>query len=466
MPTGQLIVGDVRDALESLPDDSIHCVVTSPPYWGLRVYAGLPSSVWGGSPECQHKWQAIVRKGQSGGSDPENSPKQALKGSENYQRTPDLDQAVCLECAAWRGTLGNEPTLEMYVRNITEIFDLIRRKLHPSGTVWLNLGDCYAGGGRGGNPADSPFQKQATNQGSQVQRSPIPTGCKPKDLVGLPWLIAFALRGSSWWLRSDIIWAKPNPMPESITDRPTRSHEYIFLLAKTPRYFYDGEAIKEPYADSTIHQARSVYRGRARKNYSGANAQDPSESKRRILESVRQGGGRNKRDVWWITKQGFSGAHFATYPVKLVEPCVKAGSSEGGVCSRCLAPRVRVVERDPIPDEIKKRFEEARQRSASATGRTDGHTNYKPNWRRGGRTVGWRWSCDCATTNIQEGEPSTIPATVLDPFSGSGTTGLVALSLGRSYIGVDADPTCAPMAQLRIQQAVGYSCTIVQPRRC
>ncbi len=401
-PTIDIYCGDVREVLRQLPEHTVQVVVTSPPYWGLRNY-----------------------------------------GVE--------------------GALGSEKTVEEYVANLVEVFTEVWRVLRDDGSVYLNLGDCYAGSGRGGNP--DAGTKQGTNRGSQTvgvlygrdhggreqERRRIreqienqkASGLRPKDLIGVPWRVAFALRDWGWYLREDIVWHKPNPMPESVVDRCTRSHEFVFHLTKSDRYFYDHEAIKEPYADATLYEADHSYGGTETKDYEGAKAQKPSASKRRILASIKAGTGRNKRDVWTIPVQPYRGGHFATFPEKLVEPCILAASSEGGECSACGAPYRRVTEKEPIPDEIKAKFEEARARTREATGRTDGHTNFKPNFRRAVRTVGFAPSCKCGV------DP--VPQIVMDPFLGSGRAGIVAKRLGRSVIGIDLNPDYVLQAMQNIE---------------
>jgi len=236
--------------------------------------------------------------------------------------------------------IGLEATPDAYVQQMVTVFREVRRVLKDDGTVWLNLGDSYAGSGKGGNPDEG---KQATNKGSQsigllygkvgdtarraavtnVTRKTWEIGAKPKDLLGIPWRVAFALQADGWYLRSDIVWHKPNPMPESVTDRPTKSHEYLFLLAKSERYYYDAEAIKEPVT-GTAHARGNGVNPKAAANAAG-NKQNASFSK--AVSGLVEW--RNKRSVWTVPSQPFHGAHFATMPEKLVEPCILAGSRPG-----------------------------------------------------------------------------------------------------------------------------------------
>lgn len=275
--TVRIINADVMEGLRQLPDESVHCVVTSPPYWGLRDY-----------------------------------------GVE--------------------GQLGLEATFGTYVTTMADVFDEVRRVLRTDGTLWLNLGDCYAGswGAQSrGSETLGTLDGGSMLSARQIEAHPKTTrtgsgnrfpGLKPKDLVGIPWRVAFALQARGWWLRSDIIWHKPNPMPESITDRPTKAHEYVFLLAKSATYFYDAEAIAEtaigpPGGNITPTKGVGDEKMRTRNGLHLAQ------------QRAREAGGfstRNKRTVWSITTNPFSEAHFATFPPELPEICIKAGCPKGG----------------------------------------------------------------------------------------------------------------------------------------
>lgn len=314
--------------------ESVQCVVTSPPYWGLRDYG--------------HESQ-----------------------------------------------IGLEKTPEEYVGRLVEIFAEVRRVLRKDGTVWLNLGDSYAGGagGRGDVGRDIPRgdgttgKPSAKHNGVRLQ-SVVPIGLKPKDLVGIPWMVAFALRADGWYLRSDIIWSKPNPMPESVTDRPTKSHEYIFLLSKNQKYYFDANSVRQPHKEASIlRQERAV--STFHKNVNGAPGQTPhsmsrprpnAKGLRTALEALDHGeplhrNGRNIRTVWTVTTHGFPDAHFATFPPDLIKPCILAGAPIGGV--------------------------------------------------------------------------------VLDPFAGSGTTGKVAIELGRKAILIEPKAEYIEMIKRRCQTTIG-----------
>src|SRR5215470_1571320 len=213
-------LGDAREVLAALPAASVDCCVTSPPYWGLRDY-DLEPQLWGGDADCRHFWDRATGGGAGG--------------------------RLCSACGAWLGHLGLEPSIELYVRHLVEVFRAVRRVLRPWATLWLNLGDCYNSGTSARRKPAPTRQGYWQAAGSMGDRRLHAVGVKTKDLVGIPWRVALALQADGWYLRSDVIWSKPNPMPESVTDRPTRAHEYLFLLAPGTRYFYDADAIREPH---------------------------------------------------------------------------------------------------------------------------------------------------------------------------------------------------------------------------
>jgi DNA modification methylase len=299
MATHRLIQGDCIEGLRTLPDASVHCCVTSPPYWGLRDY----------------------------GHD---------------------------------GQIGLESTPEAYVARMVEVFREVRRVLRDDGTCWLNLGDSYSAAGvkqtgRADSNADSFLSAHAASY-KRPEMGPrttirVQSGLKPKDLVGIPWRVAFALQADGWWLRQDIIWHKPNPMPESVRDRCTKAHEYVFLLTKSERYYYDSEAVSEPVSASSVARVsqatwdeqagsdrvpgktngpmKAVLKRSGNKSRKSATERDcPRDG---VCGSVPwEGTTRNKRSVWTVTTRPYKGAHFATMPPALVEPCIKAGCPEGG----------------------------------------------------------------------------------------------------------------------------------------
>jgi DNA modification methylase len=337
MLQARVLVGDAVSRLAELPDGSVRTCVTSPPYWGLRDF----------------------------GND---------------------------------GQLGLEPTPQEFVENLCKVFDEVWRVLADDGTLWVNLGDSYFphGGSRGNKtPAGDTLRGRDNEYQPAPKLSAGDSNLKQKDLVGVPWRFAFAMQDRGWYLRQDIIWAKPNPMPESVTDRCTKAHEYIFLLTKNPRYYFDNEAIREPLAASSVSrlaqdvesQVGSVRaNGGAKTNGNmkavgprfGGNKYGDSDDPKHATKSgnvYEPSGKRNKRSVWNVSTRSYKEAHFAVYPAELITPCILAGSAEGD--------------------------------------------------------------------------------TVLDPFSGSGTTGEVALTHGRNYVGVELNPEYAALSEKRITNAIG-----------
>ncbi len=395
--SARILVGDVRAKLAELADDSVHCVVTSVPYWGLRDY-GLEPQVWGGAGGCQHSW------GEWHAEHDEREPTKHGKTRTTDRCYGDASRRFdgnhqkhtagrfCTRCNAWRGSLGLEPTPDLYLEHMVAVFREVRRVMRADSTCWLNIGDCYAGGPNGRSAADV---KALTGDDRTFRDKPFGTAVgslKAKDLVLMPARLALALQADGWWVRSDIIWAKPNPMPESIRDRPTSAHEHVFLLSKAARYFYDAEAVRENYAPATIARInqptfdsqfvaawgafpptggpkdpkhgnrshRKALENLKRRGVPPRHAQYES-SDRATLDGVGRGAGRNLRNVWneiedefaqflrwkaeqtgalpdtWrIATEPYREAHFATFPTKLVEPCILARDFRQG-----LLPRVR-----------------------------------------------------------------------------------------------------------------------------
>ena len=320
--------GDALDVLRTLPDESVQCVVTSPPYYGLRDYK---TGRWeGGDLTCDH---VAPPTGGRTGSTLEGAKQRGGHSADGQYRN------ACAKCGAVRtdDQLGLEPTPDAYVARLVDVFREVRRVLRDSGTLWCNLGDSYGSG---------------------------------KQLLGIPWRVAFALQADSWYLRADVIWHKPNPMPESVTDRPTKAHEYVFLLTKSARYFYDAQAVSEKaVAADFVTRYRNVRSGKS-----------PNNKDRNDAATNMTGGfmsddptTRNRRSVWTISTRPYSGAHFATMPPELARVCVLAGSRPGD--------------------------------------------------------------------------------TVLDPFAGSGTTGMVALENGREFVGIELNAEYISLAHQRIAPA-------------
>lgn len=370
----KILVGDVFAKLAELPDESVHCVVTSPPYWGLRDY-GVS------------------------------------------------------------GQIGLEPTLCEHLETMVKVFAEMRRVMRPDATLWLNYGDCYASSPAGKTHEKADGRVINPNDDRTFTQKPFSTVggvLKPKDLCMIPNRLAIALQEDGWWVRSEIIWAKPNPMPESAKDRPTSSHEKIWLLSKSARYYYDAEAVREPVESGEM---QAGFRGKGSQytnNQSFANSANISAQTAGIPRGTTTA--RNLRNVWNIATAPFPDAHFATFPPQLAETCIKAGTSEKGVCAECGAPWVRDLER-PFVGEYRSGDRVAQLKKGD-------HRNLPHDYERA-KTIGWSRSCAC-TANA-------APATVLDPFGGSGTTGLVADRLGRSAILIELNPEYAAMAERRIK---------------
>jgi len=321
----QMLIGDCIESMRSLPDNSVHMCVTSPPYWGQRDY----------------------------GND---------------------------------GQIGLEKGPEEFIEKLVNVFREVRRVLRDDGTLWLNLGDTYASGKARYSHREHSMLGGTRNDGKLGALQDGKRACvkgheflKDKDLIGIPWRVALALQRDGWWLRQDIIWAKPNCMPESVKDRCTKNHEYVFLLTKSASYFYDNEAIKVPIKGE-VHSKK------------------------------------NKRSVWTVSPKAFKGSHFAVYPPELIEPCILAGTSAGGCCSKCGSPYDRITEIKDIGVTV---------------------------------TIGWQPMCECDTDSI--------PCTVLDPFGGSGTTAAVALKHHRKSIMCELNPEYASLMPKRIKEITGMA---------
>ena len=385
----ELLQGDCRQVLATLPAGSVQCCITSPPYWGLRDYGTA-------------------------------------------------------------GQLGLEPTPEQYVASMVSVFREVWRVLRDDGTLWVNLGDSYSStGGSNAKQFDiitTGHKKLRDNGAVPDYTRKVVLGLKPKDLVGIPWRVAFALQADGWYLRQDIIWHKPNPMPEGVTDRCTKAHEYIFLLTKSAKYFYDSEAVKERGVMVAGDSAGSTQRDTQETHGLGGGNSGINLAKQKLATELQEKGysTRNKRSVWTVTTKPFRGAHFATFPPDLIEPCILAGSATK-CCAVCGAPWERVVERIaaiskkcPKTDSMYQAQGGTGEKKTgtigmSGGGRIDGYSN----------TLGYQPTCECG------GE--TQSSMVLDPFSGAGTTGVVAVQHGRRYIGIELNPDYLEMSRKRIQ---------------
>jgi DNA modification methylase len=434
-----ILQGHVLEVLRTLPEESVHCVVTSPPYWGLRTYDTVPQ-VWGGDSDCPHSWEAVTIP--SGNGQVTHSMVAETLNTASATRSP-RSSTTCVKCDAWKGELGLEPTPELYVNHLASVFDEVRRALRSDGTLWLNLGDTYcthpAGltGARRWMTSTLEIRDHtgAEQAGAIDKRTP---GLKEKDLVGIPWKVAFELQRRGWWLRMDCIWSKKNPMPEPTRDRPTRSHEYVFLLTKSRRYFYDAEAVREPLQESSLRRLRHHVPNPA-DNPDYRSKHPRGDFRRFPLLGNTDPSGRNLRSVWQIATQPYAGAHFATFPEALPEVCVRAGTSARGACAGCGTPWTHDVQavgggigHDWHPN---KSLALGRAQGIAAPGIHDG------TYRR--IDLGFRQVCSCRTKRV-------VPCLVLDPFMGSGTVLAVAHRLRRRSIGIDLNPGYATLARERI----------------
>jgi DNA modification methylase len=378
--------------------------------------------------------------------------------------------AFCQKCGAWLGTLGLEPTPELYVEHLVLIFREVKRVLADDGTLWLNIGDSRAAN-RSYQVPDSKWCDVGNSRGMKASSF----GMKPKDLVGIPWMVAFALRADGWYLRSPIVWYKNNVKPESTKDRPTSSYEHVFLLTKSAKCYYDNYAVREP---STGQKGAAANFRRKTKDHllPGQSAtehrldrkptKDNGTRNRRDVWSVEDNlvllqwlsenhpeildtylsAQEEQKDVWFINTKGYKGAHFAVFPPALVEPCILAGTSEKGKCPTCGAPWKRIVEkRKKPPGRADDKLYLAQAYRGNAQSKTWGARKDLGGDPEPVVTIGWEPTCTCPPHDP-------IPDIVLDPFGGAGTTALVASRLGRDCILVDASEVyCVNLAAPRIK---------------
>jgi len=390
--------------------------------------------VWGGNEKCAHNWQLEEKRT---GQQHWNTGGAVIPTKERTWRNGGVvKQGFCSLCGAWRGAYGLEPTPEMYVKHTIEFLRAIRRVLRKDGCVFLNIGDSYAGSGKYPDPK---FGAGRNNQPKGYKGDAI---IKPKDLCLIPFRVAIAAQENGWWVRSVIIWSKPNAMPEAVTDRPTESHEYILMLAKSARYYWDADAVKEP---SVSDQSYSGIRPR---NIGALGKVDPSHYA--FMGSVGENGKlrfgqtyptRNIRSVWIFPTAGYPEGHFATFPEELPKRCIMAATSEKGCCAKCGAPWARIT---------KHQWERKKQSPKVMSLDVPDSPMYRGGHHQDGlpyscevETLGWRPTCSC--------EAETKPCLVLDPFAGSGTTGAVAKSLGRRAVMYELSAEYCKLAQRRVE---------------
>ena len=372
----KILQGSCLETLSSLEEKSVNTCVTSPPYWGLRDYG-------------------------------------------------NGDQ------------LGQEETPEKFVDNLVNVFREVRRVLREDGTVWLNLGDSYCGTGHKGDTKDMFISGGKARNGQSFALNNKVEGLKSKDLIGIPWRVAFALQADGWYLRQDIIWHKPNPMPESVQDRCTKSHEYIFLLSKSPKYYYDIEAIKE---ETLTQDNQNRDRDKTKLNNT------PGRTKMEGLKTNNYET-RNKRSVWSISTKPYKEAHFATYPPELIKPCILAGCPEK-VCVKCGTPYQRITSRKSDQLRVDNSTLDRFGNGKAGVHRKIGGQYQKWLNENPLTTVGWEKQCNCETNETKSG-------TVLDPFGGSGTTAQVSNNLNRNAILCELNPEYVEIAKDRLKHSLG-----------
>lgn len=438
-----------------LPSGSVQCVITSPPYYGLRDFG---TAHWvGGDLDCDHV-ESEIRTGQGLAK---YSEQHRGGGHKQGKVTPILYKSICGKCGSKREDqqIGIEGSPQQYIDNMVDVFREVHRVLRPNGTVWLNMGDTYAND----RPRGSYGDQGDLSTGVHGEKIPVRDwscwNLKKKDLAGIPWRLALALQADGWWLRSDVIWHKPNPLPGSVIDRPTSAHEYVFLLTKSEKYFYDHYAVREKGAD-TKHT-------RQRYKYKPSKAKKKAQNKDSNIENLDfahyfiSDGYRNKRTVWTIAPESYSEAHFATFPQKLVEPMILAGTSEAGCCPECGNPWKRILKKIvlPPPDRQNNNAFKTSPDGRHGTGTTTLRDTVKY------ETLGFEPTCwhgtrhpipqaeldaDPSLLDDYETKPhKPIGCLVLDPFSGTSVVGRVAVKHRQRFLGVELNPEYIKLAVKR-----------------
>jgi len=445
LPINQVVTGDCREVMAEWPENCIDFVMFSPPFWGLRDYGEEAESVWGGDENCDHKWDSSeVHHDNLRFRDPNDTAEVGNNANPEVYSEPDRRQEFCSRCGAWRGQLGLEPNYRMYVQHLVEVGREIKRILKPSGSWYLNLGDTYAGSGCGTNDHRGRTEKYADTEKLYGKPSPqsetkIPAKCK----LLMPYRVALALVDDGWICRNDIIWLKPNPMPSSVKDRLNTTTERIFHFVKEKQYYYDLDAIREPWGDKRDHDIK-----RAKLGHEGYDGKHKTGEKGQGIKGQPVGNpkqGKNPGDVIEQTTEPFPEAHFAVYPPKLCEKPIKS-SCPSKVCVECGEPYERDVEEKEIESDYKD-FQREDERAKKA--KKDGMHTFYSHSRRGVRKErnfkGWKKTCGCSTDETRVG-------IVLDPMCGAGSTLIKAKQLGRKYIGIEISEEYAEITRERLRK--------------
>lgn len=458
-----LIHGHCITKLNELPADSVHCMVTSPPYYRLRNYKTEPQ-IFGGYPECGHEWDEHV-SAKTSGSKQGSTLEHVSEGTQNAQATRgNIVSWTCSLCGAYKGELGWEPTPDIYIRNLVSVFAACHRVLRPDGVLWVNIADSFAAGGHGhgGGSRSEAYGHSDLTGGYQGRKPPACWNLKKKDMMLIPHRMIIALQEFGWYVRMENIWNKPNPMRSSATDRTTLAHEYVFQLTKSEHYYFDAFAISTPVKTDTIAR---MFRGRNEHKNSGEVVPGqpahsflearPNESHLAKLFTDENCARANRLSVWTIPASNFRDAHFATFPPELAKLCIMSSTSDVGCCAQCGAPYERMIERGE-PDrsaqqacggdadglyfgEAEKDYSEGGAQDPSATkARILAGMVVK-------RTSGWKATCMCGTKAKK-------PCVVLDPFTGSGTVGEVCMDTKRDFIGIDLQADYTEMQKRRTAQ--------------
>jgi len=442
----KVICGDTLDILQKMPSECVDCIITSPPYWGLRDYGESTCKVWDGNPNCEHEFDIVKIKNpmDRGGKGQHDIGGIVGKMGKTFGTNTKIKSGFCKKCGAWYGQLGLEPTLDLYLKHLLQITLELKRVLKKTGVMFWNHGDCYGGSLQGWgakHPSKTGFQKPAGIDERYVKGKPPNANITPKCMALQNYrLILRMIDEQGWILRNIIIWYKPVHMPSSVKDRFTNAYEPVFMLTKSKKYWFDLDAVRVPHKESSIERVKYEI------NKFGGNIAQPMAK----LAKGKKGGseqvkvelnplGKNPGDVWEIPIQPFPEAHFAVYPEKLVEPMIKAGCPQW-ICKKCGKARVRISRpigkrKGLLPPSKKDLKYNPRKLSPTSSFLTGEYNIYA--------TFGWT---DCGCNAGWE------PGIVLDPFAGSGTTCLVAKKLARDYIGIEINPKYVEMAKKRINK--------------